>query len=466
MIDDMFKHSLFPMGFISMGSLLEKEGYNVRIVNLELEKALYPLFDVESYLRHAFEFEIAAIDLHWWVHSYDSLELARLCKKINPNCLTVLGGLTATFFARELMKKFPFIDVIIKGEGEIPMAVLAEKFLKGKSIKDVPNSIVREKGKLYENKISYVADSLNDLNFTDLSLLNHWEEHFWLYAGPLSYAPIRGDTVFSPWLCIARGCIYNCSFCGGTREAQRLCAGRSQVTLRAPDKVVEDILFLESLGIRKICFSHSPAITGEKHFKKILSLLQKEKVDIWGFMELWQIPTLAFIRELEKSFNNLQFRVCLGSGSEEVRRFNRVISVSNKDILKFLEECIKTGVKIEVTFSSKYPLENRETFRDTLKLMEKMILEKGITNIQCGNLSLEPASPIYLYPKKYGVISKIRSFIDYYDLLKKKQRLPPSGYHTQTLSDRDAIELLRKLYQKKKELISKLNRKPSNYSFY
>ena len=88
-------------------------------------------------------------------------------------------------------------------------------------------------------------------------------------------------------------------------------------------KIVEDISFLEGIGVRTINFSHGPAVIGEKHFETILELLSKERVDVNGFMELWQLPSLEFIEGLKKRLNDISFRVIVGSGSEEVRRFNR-----------------------------------------------------------------------------------------------------------------------------------------------
>ncbi len=463
---DDFEYPLFPIGFIPMASVLSRE-FDVRIVNLPLEKALSRAhFDVETFLRQSFESKIVAIDLHFWVHSYDSIQLAKLCKEINPNCLVVLGGYTASFFSREIMMKFPFVDVVIRGDGEIPILSLANNHLGGKSIRDVPNSVVREDGKIHENPISYTPDSLDDLNFTDVSLLEHWEDHLWLYTKPTKYDPSRGDTVFNPWLSIARGCKFNCSFCGGTNEAQWLCAGRRGISLRSPEKVVEDISFLESVGVRAIEFSHGPSIVGEKNFSEILSLMRKEAVDIKGAMELWQLPTIDFMKGLERSFSDLMFRVNFGSGSEEVRRLNRGISTSNRDFLKLLDACMDLDIDCHVFFSSNLPFESKETFNDTLKLMERLV-EKGITNISCGNLSIEPASPIFMYPKKYDVISNIGSFMNYYDMLKKKQKsYNPSGYHTSQLSEKDSMALIKVSHSKWRELIGGLNRRPDGYSFY
>lgn len=465
--EDDFEYPLFPMGFIPMASLLSKE-CNVRIINLPLEKTLSgKWFDLKSFLKKSFDPKIVAIDNHFWVHSYDSIQLAKLCKEINPNCLVVLGGYTASYFAVEILKSFPFIDVVVKGDGEIPMLTLTSNYLKGKEIRDVPNSVVRENGKIYENHISYVPESLDDYNFTNTSLLEHWEEHLWLYTKPTKYNPTRGDTVFSPWLCIARGCIFNCSFCGGTTEAQWLCAGRSEVILRSPEKVVEDISFLQDIGVRSIGLSHGPAVLGEKHFADILYLLRKENVDIKGTMELWQLPSIDFVKKLQKGFSELALRIILGSGSEEVRRFNRGMTSPNSDFLKFLDLCIEFGIDSHINFASNLPLESRETFKETLKMMEKLVVDKGVTNISCSNYSLEPASPIFLYPERYHVVADVRSFKDYYNLLRKKQKgYNPSGYHTSTLSQKDSMDLVKLMHSEWRKITESLKMRPIDYSFY
>ena len=160
------------------------------------------------------------------------------------------------------------------------------------------------------------------------------------------------------------------------------------------------------------------------------------------------------------------FRIILGSGSEKVRQFNRGISTSNQTVLKFLDYCLALGIACHIPFSSNLPLESKESFKESLTLMENLI-EKGITNISCGNHSLEPASPIFLNPKRYHVISDIHCFTDYYSLLKKRQKhYNPSGYHTKTLSQQDSMALIQTMNKKYSQLIETLNVRPIEYSFY
>jgi hypothetical protein len=231
--------------------------------------------------------------------------------------------------------------------------------------------------------------------------------------------------------------------------------------------VVDDITFLESIGVRSIEFSHGPAIVGEDHFKVILRLLRQEHVDVKCSMELWKLPSIDFVTSLEHTFSNLMFRVNLGSGSEEVRRFNRGIYTSNEDFLRFIDACSDLGIVCQIPFSTNLPHESQETFHHTLQLMEHLVVDKGISTLSWGNLSLEPASPIFLDPSKFQVISHIRRFQDYYNLLKTKQTgYNPSGYHTTTLSEGDSLKLTKVMRSKFLQLLQRVKERQYDSSFY
>ena len=96
--NDNFLYPVFPVGMMPLADILDKQGYSVKIVNLSMEQLLNPKKSIKELLKQ-FEFDIIAIDLHFWANSYDSIELSKLCKEINPNCKTILGGFTSSFFA-------------------------------------------------------------------------------------------------------------------------------------------------------------------------------------------------------------------------------------------------------------------------------------------------------------------------------------------------------------------------------
>ncbi|NIR87056.1 hypothetical protein GWO13_05565 [Candidatus Bathyarchaeota archaeon] len=100
-----------PIGLMSISDYLDRYGFKVRIMNLREMMVSDPDFNVENFLKKV-DAAIFGIDLHWCTHSQGAIEIARLCKKHHPNSLVVLGGLTATRFASEIVSKFHFIDAV------------------------------------------------------------------------------------------------------------------------------------------------------------------------------------------------------------------------------------------------------------------------------------------------------------------------------------------------------------------
>jgi anaerobic magnesium-protoporphyrin IX monomethyl ester cyclase len=45
-------------------------------------------------------------------------EVLKLAAEVVPNALRVLGGIHATFMYRQVLSEAPWVDVIVRGEGE------------------------------------------------------------------------------------------------------------------------------------------------------------------------------------------------------------------------------------------------------------------------------------------------------------------------------------------------------------
>jgi radical SAM superfamily enzyme YgiQ (UPF0313 family) len=67
--------------------------------------------------------------MHWYEHCYGAVETAKFCKQVLPDAWIVMGGLSATGFAREILENFPSVDFIIRGDAEIPLLALARLLL-------------------------------------------------------------------------------------------------------------------------------------------------------------------------------------------------------------------------------------------------------------------------------------------------------------------------------------------------
>jgi hypothetical protein len=100
---------LYPIGFTTIAEYLERYGYRVRIVNLAVRMLNEPRFNPEKVIR-SLEPLAFGIDLHWMAHAHGAIEVARLAKKYHPETPVILGGFSASYFHRELLREYPAVD--------------------------------------------------------------------------------------------------------------------------------------------------------------------------------------------------------------------------------------------------------------------------------------------------------------------------------------------------------------------
>lgn len=125
--------NFIAMGIYSLCHQLVINGFDAEVLHLSVEKYLDKNFSAAKYVKDN-NIKFIALSLHWHPQSYDVIEIAKSIKKENPGAFISLGGFTASYFAKEILEKFSFIDAIIKGEGEIPIAELAKNVLRKKKI--------------------------------------------------------------------------------------------------------------------------------------------------------------------------------------------------------------------------------------------------------------------------------------------------------------------------------------------
>ena len=261
--EDLGYYFFIPVGVIALLNLLRREGLTVRGVNYPAELMRNRDFRLRPWLAAQSDVKLVLVDLHWYMHSYGAIRVARACKQVLPGAQVALGGITASLFAAEILRAFPEVDLVIRGDAEQPLLALAKRLCAGTAthLSSIPNLTYRSGGQVLENQRTYCAtpDDLDGLNFVDLGFLEHAP-----WYGRLQFEP-TGLTQSLPdprghWLCIGRGCRYDCSFCGGGRQSHEIFAGRNGFVLRSPEKVAQDIQRLAQMGTDQVSLNLDPAI--------------------------------------------------------------------------------------------------------------------------------------------------------------------------------------------------------------
>jgi anaerobic magnesium-protoporphyrin IX monomethyl ester cyclase len=106
---------LLPQSLVCLGAYLRERGLDVKIIDcmpLKLGwKSLSNLIREEKP-------DVVGVGESHAVYIDEALKLIKLVKEINPKIITVGGGGHFTNLAEEIMSSFPYLDFIVRGEGE------------------------------------------------------------------------------------------------------------------------------------------------------------------------------------------------------------------------------------------------------------------------------------------------------------------------------------------------------------
>ena len=437
---DLGFYFFMPMGVIALANQLQRAGLSVRGVNYPAELLRDRNFKLIPWLKTQAGAQLVLIDLHWYMHAYGAISVARACRQALPEARIVLGGITASLYAAEILAACPEVDYVIRGDAEKPLQALAAHLFPrhadslgvtgaGPDLAAIPNLTYRSNGQVVDNELSYSATpgDLDELDFVDLAFLEHAD-----WYGRLQFER-TGLTRDNPelrghWLCIGRGCIYDCSFCGGGRESHRIFAKRQAIVLRSIQKVADDIQRLAGQGIDQVSLNLDPAMLGPDYWGPLFAQLRQRGVRIGINNEHFQLPAREFVEDFVQTADiaRSELAFSLLSGSEKVRRLNgKYYPVPQ--LFRVVELMQKHQVPLYIYFSLNLPGEDERAFHKTLRVAEQIgrayppHLFKAINMVH----TLDPCSPMSREPGRFGIQVKLRTFSDYYEYCRLTLDIPP-----------------------------------------
>jgi len=439
---------VMPMGTLGLADMLDKQGYTTRVIHTGLEEMCDRSFSIETLLKNH-DISVAAIDLHWYVHAFDAIRIADTVKQFS-DAFVILGGFTASFFAQEILSQFKSVDAVVSGDAEVPLLELLKHLSNGR-LDEVPNLTYRYGHSLKKSDRRFVAETpdLDRLDFSNFSLLSNFNKYRTVISqlGDLDPFAHKARLKTQGWLCLGRGCSMNCSYCGGGKNAFSILTGRQAPVYRSQQKVVETLAIFQE---EKICCAYmdfDPCPEKREYHLDLFALVQKERIDISAEFLLWSLCDKELLTDFKRTFNPLYSTIALSpeSGSESVRKNNKGIYYSNKDLFRWLDDVKEESIPVQLYFSSGLSGETQYNFQDTIKVGKRIVEKYPVVSISCNPIEMEPACPRFMSPREHGVIPEFTRFFDFYDTFKRlAEGVPPSsrlGYRTDQLSEPEIIGL-------------------------
>lgn len=187
-----------PMGLFNILKALLDAGFEAHLINLSKFKDK----DVEKFIKQS-EYHIVFISSFFGNHTV-SFEIAKLFKKYHKKTYTVVGG-PISVIGKEILKRIPDIDFVIKGEGEESIISLIEALNCNKNFNNVRNLIYRKSGQIIENPVRFI-ENIDNYFFIPSEIYQYCKE-------------VEQENFFI--LITSRGCPFNCSFCSSPVIWQR-----------------------------------------------------------------------------------------------------------------------------------------------------------------------------------------------------------------------------------------------------
>lgn len=418
-------YPFIPVGVIGFVNLLRADGWQVEGLNLPLELAREPAFDLRGWLHAKSPAKLVMIDLHWYEHCFGAIEAARAVKAIWPQTFVVVGGLTASNFAEEILAHFKEIDYIVRGDAETPLQLLAAHCCAdaASDLTKIPNLLYRQAGKLKQNPRTYFAKpvDLDALDFVSTDWLHHSRSYAALQHYGQGKIDLHNPQNLGHWLTVGRGCVFNCAYCGGGKHSHAQLAGRNGYVVRSVEKVVDDVARLADLGYHQVALSLDIATFGPEWWRTFFAQIKQRQIKIGLYNEFFQLPAGEFLDELGSAVDLTHTEVAISplSGNEGVRKKNGKF-YTNERFLHMLQTLKKYEIPIFIYFSLNLPGETFATFKETLQLAYAIgqTYPPHLLRMLNPCHTLDPLSPMSRQPEAYGMTVQYKTFMDYYNYCK------------------------------------------------
>lgn len=319
---------MYPVGLTSIASFLEKNHYNVQIVNLAHRMMRRSGFNVERYISRL-EATVFGIDLHWLPHAHGALAVAEMVKRLHPHSYVLFGGLSASYYHAELIG-YPFVDFVIRGDStEEPVRQLSQALREGSPLEAVENlTWKRADGSVVINPLTFIP---TNLDYVDVPDYRYAMRSVFKYGNLVNLIPyIEWMRYPLTMILNSRGCTQNCSVCGGSASAYRQIGHRSRPAFRSPEKLAADARTITSFSRAPIFMVHDPRIGGMTRCREIFAQLASLDLPNELILELFFPADGELFAMVENSVGSWSLEITIESHDEELRRVNGKFPFSNE----------------------------------------------------------------------------------------------------------------------------------------
>lgn len=257
-----------PLGLLYIASSLRARGReDARVLD-----AFCRNMDGDELASHVVRERPDVFGINCSTHTFlAAIEAARKIHEASPETTLVMGGYHSTFAAEKILRDYPFVDYVIKGEAERAFPDLLDRLDAGRRPEDVEGITYLEDGSLVSRPLAVIKE-LDHLPFPDRSMLGDLEYGYFHQNIRLTFG--KFTTIVS-----SRGCPFACTYCSCAAFSQRRWRARSATN------VVDELERLYEQGYENVVFVDDNFTLKKSRVEAICEQIRERKIKMRYYCE-------------------------------------------------------------------------------------------------------------------------------------------------------------------------------------
>lgn len=355
-----------PLGCLYLTRALEDAGFAVDFRDYQLCEAEDP-FDMATFLDFVRN-PAPVIGLSCMANLLPfTILAARALKARYPDRTVVLGGVGPKAVEDKLLRRFPWIDVIARGEGERSGPALLRALHQG-DLARAPGISYRQDGRVRHTPAPPRIADLDSIPFPAFEKV-----------GLRRYAGYGMMT--------SRGCPYHCTFCSVAP------VWNFESYSRSPQNIVEEMKLLHhEAGVQLFLFQDEFFVSGKRHVMAVCEALRTSGLGIkwkaFGRVNLTDVEMMEAMADC----GCVELRFGIESGSDRVlERIKKGFTTA--EVLDLIPKAIEIFPRVDAFYIWGFPFETLDDFSQSLFQMISFRMMGA--RILPSLLSLLPQTEIY-----------------------------------------------------------------------